>query len=49
MSLIEALNGPSVAPQQPTAPPYENMYVQLPQSAADGALDGSLDDSDNAG
>lgn len=46
MSLIEALNGPSVLPQQPTAPPYQNMYVQLPQSAADGGLDGSLDDSD---
>ncbi|RXG60115.1 RING finger protein [Armadillidium vulgare] len=46
VSLIEALNGPSVLPQQPTAPPYQNMYVQLPQSAADGGLDGSLDDSD---
>lgn len=35
VSLIEALNGPSVTPQQPTAPPAHEMYVQLPQNAAD--------------
>ncbi|XP_042223533.1 probable E3 ubiquitin-protein ligase MGRN1 isoform X2 [Homarus americanus] len=35
VSLIEALNGPSVAPQQPTAPPAHEMYVQLPQNATD--------------
>lgn len=37
--LIEALNGPSVAPQQPTAPPAHEMYVQLPQNATDTPAD----------
>lgn len=37
--LIEALNGPSVAPLQPTAPPAHDLYVQLPQSPADVPAD----------
>ncbi|XP_069180632.1 probable E3 ubiquitin-protein ligase MGRN1 isoform X5 [Procambarus clarkii] len=35
VSLIEALNGPSVALQQPSAPPAHELYVQLPQNATD--------------
>lgn len=35
VSLIEALNGPSAAPQQPTAPPAHDRYLQLPQNATD--------------
>ncbi|XP_042875127.1 probable E3 ubiquitin-protein ligase MGRN1 isoform X6 [Penaeus japonicus] len=38
--LIEALNGPSVAPLQPTAPPAHDLYIQLPQSPADVPADG---------
>ncbi|XP_066965179.1 probable E3 ubiquitin-protein ligase MGRN1 isoform X2 [Macrobrachium rosenbergii] len=37
VSLIEALNGPSVAPPQPSAPPAHELYVQLPQSPVDAA------------
>lgn len=33
--LIEALNGPSAAPQQPTAPTPHDRYLQLPQNATD--------------
>ncbi|XP_063880722.1 probable E3 ubiquitin-protein ligase MGRN1 isoform X3 [Scylla paramamosain] len=33
--LIEALNGPSAAPQQPSAPNTHDLYVQLPQNATD--------------
>ncbi|MPC12101.1 RING finger protein 157 [Portunus trituberculatus] len=33
--LIEALNGPSAAPQQPSAPNAHDLYVQLPQNATD--------------
>lgn len=48
VSLIEALNGPSASPpQQPTAPAMHEMYVQLPQNAADAPNDATpiLNDS----
>ncbi|CAL4167329.1 unnamed protein product, partial [Meganyctiphanes norvegica] len=50
VSLIEALNGPSVAPpQQPTAPPLHEMYVQLPQNAADAPSDDQITNEASSG
>ncbi|XP_071519983.1 probable E3 ubiquitin-protein ligase MGRN1 isoform X5 [Panulirus ornatus] len=42
VSLIEALNGPSVAPLQPTAPPAHDLYVQVPQNASDAPAESQI-------